>query len=137
MAILCYYRSEYSSKYTVSDMLKKNLIYQMIPSYNLCAILICICIWQFWCIWYLFWDHSCSKQILGQCSAETRPLRKQNIFVIWQLFQLICDLNLEQYGRVLEAIFGSFFKDFVIFRPIIDKTYNFRWFFDEILPNGQ
>ena len=93
----------------------------MIPSYNLCAI---FDMYMYMAIMILMpiLDHSCSKQILGQCSAETSPLRKQNIFVKWQLFQLICDLNLEQYGRVLEAIFGSFFKDFVIFRPIIDKT---------------
>ena len=82
-------------------------------------------------------DHSCSKQILGQCSAETSPLRKQIIFVKWQLFQLIYDLNLEQYGHVLEAIFGSILKILSFFRPIIDKNLQFSLIFDEILPNGQ
>ena len=56
------------------------------------------------------------------CSAKTSPLRKQNIFVKWQLFQLIFDLNLEQHGRVLDAIFWVIIKDFCLFRPIIDKS---------------
>ena len=62
-------------------------------------------------------DHNCSKQILGQCSAETSPLRKQNIFVKWQLFQLIFDLNVEQHGRDLDAIFGSLLRIFVFSDP--------------------
>ena len=76
----------------------------MIPSYNLCAI---FDMYMYMAIMILMpiLDHSCSKQILGQCSAETSPLRKQIIFMKWQLFQLICDLKLEQYGRV----FGSHF----------------------------
>ena len=56
------------------------------------------------------------------CSAETRPLHKLTIFEKWQLFQLFCDLNLEQHGRVLDAIFWVIIKDFCLFRPIIDKS---------------
>ena len=52
-----------------------------------------------------------------ECSAETSPLRKQNIFVKWQLFQLIFDLNLEQHGRDLDAIFGSLLRIFVFSDP--------------------
>ena len=60
------------------------------------------------------------------CSAETRPLRKQNIFVKWQLFQLIFDLNLEQRGRDLDAIFGSLLRIFVFSDPLLIKVSNFR-----------
>ena len=81
--------------------------------------------YDFWC---LFWDHSCSKQNLGQCSAETSPLRKQIIFVKWQLFQLICDLKLEQYGRVFGSHFGSLLKILSFSDPLLIKLSNFRWF---------